>query len=290
MKESFFFLFCFITVLTSRSQLLSDSILIDGHYRSFHFNKPLPENKGAALIFILHGSGGNGVQMIKDAAKLESISATENILLVYPDGYKKFWNECRKAATSAANVENIDENKFFHSMIEYFKTNYHINSQHVFAAGISGGGHMAYKLALTMTASFNAITAIVANLPDSSNMDCTASDQPISVMIVNGTNDPINPYQGGEVKISAAYLGTVRSTEQTFKYWASVDGFTGEPAIDHLPDTDPTDGKIIMRYRYKKKKGPEVILLEVIGGKHDYPNDINVYLEAWEFFKRHFKK
>ena len=85
-------------------------------------------------------------------------------------------------------------------MIEYFRKNCHINSQHVFAAGISGGGHMAYKLALNMPAVFNAITAKVANLPDSSNMDCTTSDQPISVMIFNGTHDPINPYMGGEVK------------------------------------------------------------------------------------------
>jgi polyhydroxybutyrate depolymerase len=276
--------------LSSKSQLISDSILVDGNFRKFHFNKPPPENTDAALVFILHGSGGTGEQMMKDAIKLENISGKENILLVYPDGYKNFWNECRKAATSPANLENIDENKFFHLMIGYFKTNYHVNTKHVFAAGFSGGGHMAYKLALTMAGEFKAVTAIVANLPDSSNMDCIASDRPVSVMIINGTNDPINPYQGGEVKITAAFLGNVRSTEQTFKYWATLDGYNGEPEIEHLPDTDPTDGKTIMRYSYKKKSRPEVVLLEVIGGKHDYPNDINVYIEAWEFFKRHLKK
>ncbi|MEP7141933.1 MAG: poly(3-hydroxybutyrate) depolymerase [Ferruginibacter sp.] len=290
MKKAALFILTLVCFLSSKSQLISDSILVDGHYRKFHFNKPPPENTDASLIFILHGSGGTGEQIMKDAAKLESISGKENVLLVYPDGYKNFWNECRKAATSAANLENINENKFFHLMIGYFKLNYHINSKHVFTAGFSGGGHMAYKLALTMPREFKAITAIVANLPDSSNMDCTASDEPVSVMIINGTNDPINPYQGGEVKITAAYLGNVRSTEQTFKYWATLDGFNGEPVIEYLPDTDPTDGKTIMRYSYKKKSGPEVVLLEVIGGKHDYPNDINVYIEAWEFFKRHLKK
>ena len=29
----------------------------------------------------------------------------------------------------------------------------------------------------------------------------------------------------------------------------------------------------------------EVVLLKVIGGKHDYPGDINVHRYAWEFFK-----
>jgi polyhydroxybutyrate depolymerase len=290
MQKVALFILSVVSFLSSRGQLISDSILLDGHYRKFHFNKPLPGNTDASLVFILHGSGGTGEQIMKDAVKLDNISAQENILLVYPDGYKNFWNECRKAATSEANIENIDENKFFHSMIGYFKLNYRVNSKNVFAAGFSGGGHMAYKLALTMPAEFKAVTAIVANLPDSSNMDCIESGRPVSVMIINGTNDPVNPYQGGEVRITAAFLGTVRSTEQTFKYWAALAGFTGEPLIENLPDTDPTDGKTILRFSYRKKKGPEVVLLEVIGGRHDYPNDINVYIEAWEFFKRHLKK
>ncbi|MEO5890837.1 MAG: poly(3-hydroxybutyrate) depolymerase [Ferruginibacter sp.] len=289
MPKAIFFILGITCFLSAKSQLLSDSVLVDGHYRKFHFNKPLPASKDAALVFILHGSGGTGKQMMKEAIRLENLSASENILLVYPDGYKNFWNECRKAASSAANIENIDENKFFNLMIGYFKNNYHINSGHVFAAGLSGGGHMAYKLGLTMPGQFKAITAIVANLPDSSNMDCTASNRPISVMIINGTNDPVNPYQGGEVRITSAYLGTVRSTDQTFKYWASLAGFNGEPEIENLPDTDPSDGKTIVQFSYKKKRGPEIVLLEVIGGKHDYPNDISTYEYAWAFFKRHFK-
>ena len=80
----------------SKSQLISDSLLIDGHYRTFHFKKPSSANTKASLIFVLHGSGGSGKQIMEGAVKLEAISGSENILLVYPDGYKNFWNECRK--------------------------------------------------------------------------------------------------------------------------------------------------------------------------------------------------
>ncbi len=282
-----------ITILSffsSYCQLISDSILIEGHYRSFHFNKPQSSNTRTSLIFVLHGSGGDGIGIMKSAEKLELKSQSENLLLVYPDGYKKFWNECRKAATSAANVENINENAFFSGMIEYFKRNYRINPKQVFAIGTSGGGHMAYKLALTMPQKFKAITAIIANLPEAGNMDCAESRVPISVMIINGTSDSTNPYNGGLVKIPGTSFGNVRSTEQTFKYWASLDGYTNEPVKESLPDTDPNDGKTIERYSYKAVNKPSVILLKVIGGRHDYPNDINVYLEAWEFFKQVLKK
>jgi polyhydroxybutyrate depolymerase len=55
---------------------------------------------------------------------------------------------------------------------------------------------------------------------------------------------------------------------------------------ESLPDTDPTDGRTIERYTYKTEGKPEVVLLKVIGGKHDYPKDIDVHEEAWNFFKR----
>jgi polyhydroxybutyrate depolymerase len=270
--------------LSAQSQLLSDSLLIDGQYRTFHFQKPTRPN--AALIFVLHGSGGSGRQIRTGAASLEAIAPAENLLLAYPDGYKKFWNECRKTAPSAANVENIDENAFFGAMLDYFRARYQTNEKQVFAAGTSGGGHMAYKLALTMPERFRAITAIIANLPDTNNLDCPEKKIGMPVLIINGTADPINPYEGGEVKLPQMNLGFVRSTDRTVQYWSSLAGYTQNPGPERLPDTDPTDGKQIDRFTYREPGKPEVTLLKVIGGKHDYPNDIDVYLEAWAFFKR----
>ncbi len=264
-------------------------MLIEGNYRRFHYNQPTSDLSGGSLFFIMHGSGGNGQQMIKGAQKLEALSSKEKILTVYPDGYKNYWNECRRLAASAANRENINEAAFFDSMISYCSRKYGIDPAKVFATGMSGGGHMAYKLALTMPAKIRAITAIVANLPDSTNMDCTASGLPVPVMIINGTDDPVNPNLGGEVKAGSTYLGTVRSTQATFKYWAALAGYTGTPARSLLADTDPADGKTIIKYSYEQRGRPSVVLLEVLNGKHDYPNDIDVYLEAWRFFREQLR-
>lgn len=288
MTKYFFIIAFTILTFSAKSQIINDSILVEGHYRTFHFLKPAKAN--ASLIFVLHGSGGNGLQNRNGAKKLEAIAPTENILLVYPDGYKKFWNECRKTANSAANLENINENAFFSLMIEYFEKQYKINAKKIFAVGTSGGGHMAYKLGLTMPEKFKAITAIIANLPDTNNLDCAEKHVSIPVMIVNGTADKINPYEGGEVIIqNNLSLGFVRSTNRTFDYWSSLAGYKGNPKMENIPDNDPNDGKTIERYTFKEKNKPEVTLLKVIGGKHDYPNDIDVYLEAWDFFKRQMK-
>ena len=266
-----------------KAQVINDSLWIDGHYRSFHFNKPSVSNTKASLIFVLHGSGGNGLKSMKSATKLMALAESEHILMVFPDGYKKNWNECRKNAPAAANVENIDENAFFSQMIDYGVANYKINPARVFAIGTSGGGHMVYTLAMTMPEKFKGITAIVANIPVPDNMDCVEKKMPMPVMIINGTNDQTNPYNGG---ISAKNKGLVRSTDESFRYWATLGGYKGEPSKEDLPDIDPTDGKTIEKYTYSQKGKPEVVLLKVMNGEHNNPKDIDVYLESWSFFKR----
>ena len=282
MKHKFTIAFLLFFMI-SKAQVINDSILIDGHYRSFHFNLPSKKNTNSSLIFVLHGSGGNGLKSMKGTAKLVALSESENLLVLFPDAYLKNWNECRKNAPADANIENIDEDTFFSKMIDYCEEKYKINKRRVFAIGTSGGGHMVYKFALTMPEKFKAITAIVANLPDSTNMDCIEKKVPMSVMIINGTNDLTNPYNGG---ISAKNKGLVRSTNDTFQYWATLGGYKGEPSMETLPDTDPTDGKTIEKYYYKEKGKPEVILLKVINGEHNNPKDIDVFLESWSFFKR----
>jgi len=271
--------------MAAKSQLITDSILIEHHYRNFNYNLPATALKEGSLLFIMHGSGGNGIGMMKNAKKLEAIAAAEKLLIVYPDGYQHYWNECRKYSNAAANKEDINEQGFFTAMINYFQQKYGISKSKVYAAGFSGGGQMAYKLAATMPEQIKAITAMVANMPDSASCDCTLSGKALPVLIINGTMDNTNPYNGGEMFVNNASFGVVRSSERTFQYWASLAGYSGEPEKKSLPDTDPADQKTIESYTYHHQNKPTVSLLKVIGGHHDYPNDIDVYLYAWDFFK-----
>lgn len=270
---------------SASAQIISDSLSVDNRIRTFHFKQPPAASGKANLIFVLHGSGGSGRGIMASAANLEAIAQHENLLIVYPDGYKNYWNECRKSASSLANIENIDEIAFFEGMIKYFISRYRIDPARIFVIGTSGGGHMAYKLAMT-TKRFKGITAIIASLPDTTNLDCHELKRPIAVQIINGTSDSTNPYYGGEVRTPHATFGRVRSTDLTFQYWASINGYKTKPVKEQLPDRNPADGKMIEKFTYRSAGKPEVALLKVINGKHDYPGDIDVYLEAWQFFKR----
>lgn len=289
MLKPAFLTFLLFTCFLAKGQTIADSLLIDGHYRVFYFHTPKVK-AGASLIFAMHGSGGRPQDMMEQAKKLESRAAGENFIIAYPAGYKRYWNECRKASTAAANVENIDEDAFFSGMIDYFKKHYKIDTKHIFATGMSGGGHMAYRLGLTMPGKIRAFSAFVANLPTPENMDCPESRMPVAAMIINGTADQVNPYEGGKVNTPGVTLGTVRATSESFQYWAALDGYKGEPVKSVLPDSDTSNDITVERYTYKKKGLPEVTLLKVINGKHQFLTDIDVFEESWKFFKRQIEE
>lgn len=280
--SAFFVLFA----ITADAQHVLDSLLIEGHYRVYAYDPSVKVKPGASLVFVMHGSGGEPMGMTRRGAKLESLAETENIVVVYPGGYKRYWNECRKASTAVANVQNLNEEAFFDALIDLFASKYQINKKQVFATGFSGGGHMSYKLALTMPGKIRAISAIVANLPTDENMDCTPMNVPIPVMITNGTADQTNPYQGGEVNTPGVTLGTVRSADQSFRYWARLDGYAGEPVKSIMPDGDTSNNITVEKYTYLKKGKPEVTLLKVVNGKHEFVTDFDMFEESWKFFKR----
>lgn len=52
------------------------------------------------------------------------------------------------------------------------------------------------------------------------------------------------------------------TTNDTFQYWATLDGYKGEPFMEMLRDKDPSNGKTIEKYYYKEKGKPEVVLFK----------------------------
>ncbi len=273
-----------------QAQVIKDSFLIEKHPRFFHFVQPKPNQKNSSLLFVLHGSGGNGQQMMLPAKNLQAKAAAENVLIVYPDGYQNFWNECRKKAQSQANILDINEQAFFDSMISYFQRKYKVDTKSVYAVGFSGGGHMAYKLAMTMPQKISGIAVVVANLPDTNNLDCGEMKKPLPVLIVNGTEDEVNPYNGGEMKVNNLSYGNVRSTDRSFMYWATLAGYKGQPQKTAWPDKNSADNQFIDQFAFRAKDKPEVMLLKVVGGTHNFPKGMDVFEEAWLFFKRQKRK
>jgi len=251
--------------------LQTDSVQIGEYSRSFLYHKPANLSKNTNLVFVLHGSNGSGKLITQFTENWFSKLADEkrNVIVVYPNGYKNHWNECRKEANFEANLLNIDDNSFFEKMIEYFIQKYQINKKQVFVVGHSNGGHEVFKLAKEKPKLFKKFVAISANLPTSSNDDCYESKMPVSMMVINGTGDKINPYQGGEVILGGgAKRGNIISTDATMQYWANLahKDFSKATKFD-FPNTDKDDETTATEFKLKNKQY-DIRLIKVENGGH----------------------
>ena len=110
--------------------------------------------------------------------------------------------DCKSTRDYSANKLNIDEVGFSTAMVDKLIAKIGVDPGRVFATGIFRGGHIAFRLALEAPSRFRAVAAVAANVPAADNFKCKPAGQGTSsVMIMNGTKDPLNPFDGGEVKL-----------------------------------------------------------------------------------------
>lgn len=192
--------------------------------RTFVYHVPKKLNNSPKLMIVYHGSKLKAFMMqIFTGHEFDELAdIDENIIIVYPQGYKNNWNDCRKQSPYPAKQLNVDDVKFTEQIISFFKKEYQIDTTNVFAVGYSNGGQMVMKLAMQKPEWFKGFAVISANLPAESNNDCIDTKKPVSLLLMNGTADPINPYEGGEVMLDGQSLGSVVSTEQNVQHWLTV--------------------------------------------------------------------
>ncbi len=243
------------------------SLQHQGLERTFHVVVPDSAQPGAPMVLLLHGGGGRGDRVNRAMGYGPSREAAERgWVLVTPDGHDKSWNDGREV------FENV-----------------------------SPSGQPIDDLAVHRADRFHTIAPLISNLPK--GMDGEAPSRPVSVLVMNGTKDPLIPYNGGEVVVFGKNRGQVRSTDDTIAWWAQHNQCPSPPEVLPLKDRDPNDGiQTVMETRRNCADGSEVTLVRVEGGGHTWPggpqylpekmigptsNDVDAVRMAFRFFDRH---
>jgi len=282
------------------------------------YDLSIPEHRGddpRPLVLLLHGHMGDAELMLgknRRAAPYKvwlDIAAREGLIVAVPDGAVgsddyRGWNDCRADAQTNPHTDDVE---FIDRLIEAVAARAAVDRRRIYVHGTSNGGNMVFRLAQEQPDRFAAFAAVVAAMP--AHNACRESTRPASLLIMNGTDDPILPYRGGPVGRRARdqeARGTVLSTADTVKYWLARDGITTEPAVTDMSDTDAHDGSTVHIERYTGgKSDSEVVLYEVRGGGHTEPSrserygllyrlivgrqngDIEMADEVWKFFSAH---
>lgn len=273
----------------------SHSLVIGGYERTFIYHTPNHLTANPKLVIVYHGSGLKSFMMqIFTGHEFDLLAdKTQDAIIVYPQGYLHNWNDARKTAPFPAKKLNMDDVTFTKEIITYFKDKYHIDTTQVYAVGYSNGGQMAFRLAATVPDLFAGFATIGSTLPAPGNYLFTGhTQQPVSIILINGQQDGIVPYNGGEITLNGQSHGMGESAPSTAAYWRAAAGAT-QISTQHYGST------AIQTNYYNKDNHKKVSFVSIKDGGHNIPNkhfrlyisklgymnkDVDAPVVIWDFF------
>lgn len=271
-------------------------IVIQGVKRIYFVHTPKSgSSKPLPVVFVFHGGGGNAARMPAFTG-FNTLADQNGFLVVYPNGLDHHWNDGREGAQKTSDVE------FIVALLDQLGRDYFIDPHRIYATGMSNGGFFSLRIAWQLSSRFAAVASVAATLPVAL-LEQDKTPQPISVMMINGTDDPLVPFRGGWMKIGQS--GNILSFADSIALWVKQDGCNPKPSMTSLPDRDPNDGTTVQCTVYSAgKNDTEVIGYTIQGGGHTWPggkpylpekiigktcHDFNASEVIWEFFSRHRK-
>jgi polyhydroxybutyrate depolymerase len=148
--------------------------------RSYVQYVPRNLKPNSPLLFVFHGSGGDGQGMREITGEaFDALADANSFVVIYPDGFQTTWNDCRKASPSPARRMNIDDKSFIDAMIEKQVADNRIDRKRIFAAGWSNGGQSPTPRA---GASGVVGVASISAAGRRGKSACTPTDKPMAVM------------------------------------------------------------------------------------------------------------
>jgi polyhydroxybutyrate depolymerase len=274
-----------------------------GEERSYLLHVPPHPAQPLALVIVLHGGGGNARAAMAQSGFSDAADAN-GFVAVYPNGSHgtfasllavgapKFmvWNG---GSCCGYSVEHqIDDVGFVRAVVAEVERALPIDPARVYAAGISNGGMMSYRLACEASDLFAAVGVVSGALV----LPSCAPRDPVSVVHLHGDEDGYVPLRGGPGHLTPrgfAYPPTAKG----IGFWRKADGCTAEPE-----ESTPRPGVHLSVYG-GCRAGTEVALYVIEGGKHSWPGGdrVSVLLPEvsdaisatpviWQFFATHPKR
>ena len=284
---------------TSQTQqqagLTRGSIEVNGADRVYYLHLPAGYDGKTPLPLILafHGGGGKP-EMLNKLTHLNALADKEKVILVYPGGLNKHWNDGR-----GVGEQNVDDVGFIAALLKQLEKDHPIDNQRIYATGISNGGFFSQYLAIKMPGKLAAIASVAASV-GKPIYEKETPPQPTPILFILGGKDPLVPFDGGEIRIGMLRRGFVVSAKDAAAYWAKANHCSAPPVVTA---GTATDGETVTTTTFKSAAGgADVVQIALSNGGHAWPGGwqylpprligkTSTAIQAtdviWDFFKDH---
>lgn len=286
MKTLFTCIICIFMSTFSYGQ--TQGIKVDGEMRQFtmYIPKTINKEKSTALVLNFHGSGMSALEHMF-YTEMNATADKHNFIVVYPQGKKKDWN----VGFGMDYDKGPKDVEFIRQLLEKIKKHYNVDTNKIFAVGLSRGGFFTYRLAIEMPKVFAAIASVGAPIPNEVKKRHTSKEK-IAVLLAHGDADVIVKYNGKK--------NAYNSAEETITYWNNHNK-NNSSFVRKINTKEDETAVNITTYSGDK----DVVLVKVENGGHTWPgaNDFNfgfplgktshdIFFNEmmWRFFETNKKK
>ena len=193
-----------------------------------------------ALVVVLHGLGGDGASVLEQGRWVAKADA-EGFIVVAPEGVpedparparffgnRRSWNS-GPATGSPAQARGIDDVGFIAAVIRDVQRLHRVDARRIHVTGFSNGAGMAFRVG----AELPDVVASIAPVANGLLVPVETLRRPVSLMLVWGQADPLNPIAGGKVERNGG-LVLRPSAEQSWRQWARLLRCPAAPLVDRL--------------------------------------------------------
>jgi polyhydroxybutyrate depolymerase len=256
--------------------------------------KPIP------VVLALHGAMMDG-KLMEYFSGLNDTADRHHFIVVYPNGTSpvpglfQTWNAGK--FPGELNKAKADDVKYLGKVLDDVESAFTVDKKRVYAAGLSNGAMMSYRLAAEMSDRIAAIMPVAGTMA----VEKYEPKQPVSVLHIHGTKDALVPYEGPNKKGTPNFL-KFRSVDDTVAACVKANGCS-DKKIESEVDMKADKMKVTRRTYNNGKNGSEVVLYILDDGGHVWPgstlnpivlgkttDNINANELMWEFFKKHSRK
>jgi len=279
---------------------ISRRIDVQGQPRTYALYVPASASKSAPapLVIALHGGLGQGRTMAA-LSGFSQLADRDGFLVAYPDGLRRHWRDGR-TMPGGMIAEAADDVAFIAALLDDAAKFHALDARRIYATGMSNGAIFSHYLGLKLGDRIAAIAPVVGGIATEVAADFDPA-APVSVLIINGRDDPLVPYGGGAV---AKTHGSIVPTERALQLWLGADDLQGDPHIRNVASKKAGDCTEQWQSWSGGRNGTAVTLISLAGGGHTWPGgtqylpnaivgavcpELDATRTIWEFFNQHPK-
>ena len=201
---------------------------------------------------------------------IDPVADHHGFVVAYPEAIGGKWSYWRGGGILVPDhgTEEVDDVGFISAVVGTLVKEGVADPARVYVTGISRGALMSWTLACERADLFAAAAPLSSAMTAWQESNCHPS-RPVSIIAVDGTEDPVQLYDGF---ISQPPIPRLISVPETMAFWWRLNGCTGE-TVKRLTHRNRDDRTRIDLYEWTEcASGGPVMLYRVVGGGHQPPS------------------